>query len=56
MINPDSSAMADKYRCKMIEKANDIFAKNDINIQIPEKGLAHEDLLVIYNLSQNLEK
>jgi hypothetical protein len=38
----------------MVEKANEIFAKNDINMQIPEKGLAHGDLLVIYNLSQNL--
>jgi len=40
----------------MMGKANLIFAKNDINIQIPEKGLSHGDLLVIYNLSQNLEK
>ena len=38
----------------MIEKANNIFAKNAIDIQIPEKGLMHSDLLVIYNLGQNL--
>lgn len=38
----------------MIERANSIFAKNSIDIQIPDKGLAHEDLLVIYNLGQNL--
>lgn len=40
----------------MIERANSIFAKNSIDIQIPDKGLAHGDLLVIYNLGQNLEK
>lgn len=40
----------------MIERANSIFAKNSIDIQIPDKGLAHEDLLVIYNLGQNLQK
>jgi hypothetical protein len=53
-INPDSGNLAEKYRNKMIERANSIFAKNSIDIQIPEKGLAHEDLLVIYNLGQNL--
>jgi hypothetical protein len=55
-INPDSGNLAEKYRCKMIERANNIFAKNSIDIQIPDKGLAHSDLLVIYNLGQNLEK
>lgn len=40
----------------MIERANNIFAKNSIDIQIPDKGIAHGDLLVIYNLGQNLEK
>lgn len=48
--------MAEKYRCKMIERANSIFAKNSIDIQIPEKGISHSDLLVICNLGQNLEK
>lgn len=38
----------------MIDRANGIFAKNDINIKVPEKGLSHSDLLVIYNLGQNL--
>ena len=53
-INPDSNNLAEKYRHKMIERANSIFAKNSIDIQIPDKGLAHGDLLVIYNLGQNL--
>jgi hypothetical protein len=34
-INPDSENMAEKYRCKMIERANSIFANNSIDIQIP---------------------
>ena len=40
----------------MIEKANSIFSKNNIDIQIVDKGITHEDLLVICNLGQNLEK
>lgn len=46
--------MAQKYRHKMINKANDIFSKNNIDIQLPEVGLSHEDLLVICSLGQNL--
>lgn len=37
-----------------MERASEIFAKNDINIEIPEKGLTHGDFLVICNLGQNL--
>jgi hypothetical protein len=40
----------------MIERANDIFSKNDISIQIPEKGISHSDFLAIYNMGQTLEK
>lgn len=38
----------------MIEKANNIFSKNNMDIQISEKGLSHEELLVICNLGQTL--
>jgi hypothetical protein len=40
----------------MIDRANDIFSKNDINIQISDQGLTHSDFLVIYNMGQTLEK
>jgi ribosomal protein L22 len=55
-INPDSNILAERYRNKMIEKVNDIFSKNKIKIAVSEKGLSHEDLLVIHNIGQNLEK
>ena len=40
----------------MIQKANTIFSDYDIGIEVPQSGIAHEDLLVIHKLSQNLEK
>lgn len=40
----------------MIKRTNKIFSDHNIGINIPEKGLSHEDLLVIYSLGKNLQK
>ena len=53
--NGQSAELAEKYRCKMIAKANKRFEENNLNIFVSDnKELTHEDLLVIDSLGKNL--
>jgi hypothetical protein len=54
-INNNSRQMAEKYRDRMVAKANLRFEASNVDIHLPDKKLlTHEDLLVIDNLGKTL--